>query len=1173
MTNPLTALFGELGVMLRPVTDAVTDRDALEFLLYRHGWNVDIADDLYTDLIAASTLAEAIATFLLELDRLDAEDSGDAHDLTALLDASGAVFTIVNQFPDTDVSRLPEPIADRAAWSEFAKAVVGALTADYLALRVPKLYAALVAIGVVENRVVEAQPPFRREHQLQHLQWSRLADFLRDPEDHLRRTYRWGDPAGFDHAGLLAALAGVALSWGFEADLRLGVARHSDARFAGEVVRPLLTESSLRVVLSELNDFDGEAFGVLGLDVIPVTTDADLAHGLLLGPVIDIGGRQQLDLTQSLRLTVTAGAELGANAGLVARPGETRWNAALGAAALQLELAGTGEQPHFLLGSSDTAHVSIAGLHARVRLATSGDNVDADVVVGVRGAGAHKGLHVHVPLDEADGLIGGLVGSDALDLRGAVELGWSNRSGFTFIAGGAIGIDLPIRGEFGPITLLPGRAEVSFAAADGDPSGALRLTAGIRAAVGPIEATATGIGLEIVVRQTSPRLADHDDPPLLLIGEIGLDLGFVPPSGAGLRVLGSVVSGGGFLELDRARGRYAGMLQISVGGVALSASGVIDTKDREGGTLPAPGYSIVIAMSATFPAVQLGLGFTLRGIGGVIGIHRDSDYDALRAGLTTGSLDSVMFPPPGTLPDRAIRDIETLFPVTPGRHVVGPMVLLGWGTPPIADIEVGVLLLFGGPFRVHLLGQLTIRLPAGGADVAPVLLLKLDVVGELDPAGGSLSLDASLRDSSIAGYALTGDMAARVRWNDDPTFAIAFGGFHPDYAVEASFPALRRLALTISRGSGLRIVAESYLAVTSNTVQFGGRAELQATKSGFRVNGWVEFHALFALSPFSFIVAVGFDVSLQFKGRTFASIGLTFELSGPTPWRAKGQLKIKILLVTFRPDFNVSWGLQTALTSPPRPVWPELEAALSDAGNWASVLPPASSRDIIVAPLSEADMLRVHPHGSIEIRQSVVPFGIELRRFGVAPPAGDNLFSLPVLSLGGATAPSTSSVDEPFAPAQFLELTEDERLSRPSFERMPAGIRTGASGTVDDAEARRALTVDHETDLVQPDTVRRPPDRHGIIVGLPENSRIDRMSMASRTRATTEAGSQFRHRNRAPAVTFRPERFAIMETATATAGERTAGSATEAHQAIRRARAAGEARPSPLLVVAVSELS
>ena len=1172
MTNPLTALFAELGVMLQPVTDAVTDRDALEFHFYRHGWSVDIADDLFNDLISASNLAAAVVTFRSELERLDADDSGGEHDVTALLDASSAVFEIIEHFPDTDVSRFPEPIADREAWADFAHDLVGALVADYLAARVPKLYAVLVAIGVVENRVAEAQPPFRREHQVHRLQWSRLAEFLGDPEDQLRRTYRWGDPAGFDHPRLLAALAGIARSWGFEADARLGVARDSAARFAGEDVGPLTTEPSLRVVLMKLNDFEGESFGALGFDVVPVTpTSSDPADGVLLGPVIDVGGRQQVDLTRSLRLMLTAGAELGANAGVVMRPGETRWNAGLGGAALQLDLASNDEQPRFLFGSPSTAHVSITGLHARARLATSGDDVDAEIVVGVTGAGAHRGLHVRVQLDEADGLIRGIVGSDALDLRGAVELGWSNRSGFRFVAGGAIGVDLPIRGELGPITLLPGRAEVSFAAAGSGASGALRLTAGIRAIAGPIEVTATGLGLEIVGRQGSPRLADHDDPPLLLLGEIGLDLGFVPPSGVGLRLVGGVVSGGGFLEVDRPRGRYAGLLQISVGGFALNSFGVIDTVDRENHPLPAPGYSIVIAMSATFPAVQLGLGFTLRGIGGLVGIHRDSDYDALRAGLTTGALDSVMFPPPGTT-DRVIRDMESLFPVKAGRHVVGPMVFLGWGTPPIADIKVGVLFLFGGPFRVYLLGQLTVRLPAGGDDVAPVLLLKLDVVGELNPAGGSLSLDASLRDSSIAGYALTGDMAARVRWNDDPTFAIAFGGFHPDYAVEASFPALRRLAMTISRGSSLRIVAESYLAVTANTVQFGARAELLASKSGFSVNGWLEFHALFAMSPFSFMAAVGFDVSLRFKGRTFASVGLTFELSGPTPWRAKGQLRIKIFFVTFRPGFNVSWGSEKALTSPPRPVWPELEAALSDTANWASVMPPASSRDIIVAPLSEAGLLRVHPHGSIEIRQSVVPFNIELRRFGAAPPVGDNVFSLPVLRLGGAAAP-TASVDEPFAPAQFLELTEDERLSRPSFERMSAGIRTGAVGIVDDDASRRGLTVEHETDLLQPDTVRRPPSRLGPIVGLPGNSRVDRMSMVSRTRSTTQAGSQFRHRSRAPALSFRPERFAIMETVTGTTGELTVGSATEAHQAIRRARAAGEARPSPLLVVAVSELS
>jgi hypothetical protein len=1171
MNEPLTTLYDELRFFLKPVVEAVTDRDALEFLLHRHGWNVELADDVYADVVAVSDLASSVETLVTELDRLDRDDTGDSPDLRALIDATGKVLTGFEAFPGTDLSRLPEPLTDPGVWSEFTTAVVEALIADYLAFRLPRLYATLVAIGVIETHAVEARPPFRREHQLHQLKWSAVSDFLGDPEGHLRRTYRWGDPEGFAHSRLLEALAGLCWAWGIEADLEVGVARASGARFDGETVRPLTTEPSLSVILGRLRDFDRSTFGSVGVDVIPVSpVDSHRVDGLLLGPVIDIEGRQLLDLTSLLRLTFTAGAEIGANAGLIVRPGEMRWNAALGVGTVQAALTSSDPVPRFLVGSAGTANLSISGVEVRTRIGHGDrDGHDVDIAIELQGTTGHRGLEVHVPLDHADGLVTGLVGSDRFDLGGAVELRWSSRNGFSFVAGGAIGFELPAAGRLGPIDILPGRAEISFASDSHDARGALRITAGIRADIGPIGLTATGLGLELVGRRIPVRSADGNRAPALLLGDIGLDLKFVPPSGAGLRLSGEVVSGGGFLEHDADRGRYAGTLQISLAGIQVAAVGVIDTRDRQGQDLPTPGYSIVIAMLSTFPPVQLGLGFTLRGIGGLVGIHRASDYDTLRAGLTSGSLDSILFPPAGTAPDRLLRDLGALFPVRSGRYVVGPMLLLSWGSPAIADIKVGVLLASGGPPRALLLGQLTIQFPPPDSGGRPFLLLKVDIVGELEPTAGSLALDATLRDSSLAGYALTGDMAARIRWEGDPTFAISFGGFHPDYSPEAEFPSLRRLALTISQGSSLRIVAESYLAVTSNTLQFGGRAELLARRSGFSVEGWLEFHTLFVLSPFSFSVAVGFDVSLRFKGRTFASVAMACELSGPSPWRAKGNLKVKIALVTFKLGFNISWGPDRALTAPPRSVWPELEAALSDLRNWVSVLPPASSRDVIVLPSGESDTVRVHPHGALEIRQSVAPLGIDLQRFGPSPPTGDNRFSLPLLELGGTTQ-AVTPIDELFAPAQFLELTEDQRLSRRSFEGMTAGIRVSSAETRDDPQARRSITVLYETDLVQPDTVARQAPRPGTAVGLSILSRAHRMSLGSRTRATTEAVSQFKLHKRAAAIAVSPERFTVAETETATTGSLTTRSLTQAEQAIERA--VGSRQRSKLLVVAVGEL-
>src|SRR5439155_8792243 len=106
-----------------------------------------------------------------------------------------------------------------------------------------------------------------------------------------------------------------------------------------------------------------------------------------------------------------------------------------------------------------------------------------------------------------------------------------------------------------------------------------------------------------------------------------------------------------------------------------------------------------------------------------------------------------------------------------------------------------------------------------------VVELHVDAIGVLDLGRGELSLDASLHDSRILQYTLSGDMALRLNWGDAPTFLLTVGGFHPKYVPPAGLRPLSRLSLSLS--SGLPSVRlESYFAITTNSVQFGARVTL-----------------------------------------------------------------------------------------------------------------------------------------------------------------------------------------------------------------------------------------------------------------------------------------------------------------------------------------------------------
>ena len=89
-----------------------------------------------------------------------------------------------------------------------------------------------------------------------------------------------------------------------------------------------------------------------------------------------------------------------------------------------------------------------------------------------------------------------------------------------------------------------------------------------------------------------------------------------------------------------------------------------------------------------------------------------------------------------------------------------------------------------------------------------------------------------------------------MNWEGSPNFALAVGGLHPAFNPPPNFPKLERIAINLSAGDNPRIRCEAYFALTANTVQFGARAELYASASGFSIQGEIGFDVLIQLDPF-----------------------------------------------------------------------------------------------------------------------------------------------------------------------------------------------------------------------------------------------------------------------------------------------------------------------------------
>jgi hypothetical protein len=495
------------------------------------------------------------------------------------------------------------------------------------------------------------------------------------------------------------------------------------------------------------------------------------------------------------------------------------------------------------------------------------------------------------------------------------------------------------------------------------------------------------------------------------------------------------ITGGGFLaEQD---GSYAGVLVLHFGEIGLSAVGLYTIT-------PA---SFLTSLSATFkPPIQLSMGFTLSGVGGLLAVNHVLNLDALRLGLRNQVYDNLLFPDPGALADNAnkiISEMRALFPPAKRQYLIGPMLKIGWGGG-ILTAKAGVFIEFPDPVRIALLGQVMAAFPQGRKN--PLVEIHLDILGAIDFGREELSFQAALYDSRILAFKLSGESAFLLGWGRNPRFALSMGGFHPAFTPPAPtvlFADLKRLSLEI-RHAGIHLACQSYLALTSNSLQFGAQVGLRVSAGPLTVTGFLGFDALFYFSPFFFEAEVRGGVQLKFKGVSLFGVALTLFLSGPTPWHIRGKARIKILFFSISVGFSATWGeRQAALLEAVNPR-ERLIAALEDSRSWRAVLPQEQSVVEIFRPLSEKEklLLLLHPCGRLEARQNVVPLGIELTRFNNAPVTGYKKFEMEesnALKIGN-TEVTTTLVHEVFARGQFQELTNDQKLSLPSFEPFAAGV-------------------------------------------------------------------------------------------------------------------------------------
>ncbi len=971
-----------------------------------------------------------------------------------------------------DTAALPPQLGDPGFWAELALDLPEYLTVRYLERHQPLLNGLLRLVGVVEDdeQALEAAGD-RLAYVRRRIVWDHLLALVGGPAEHLQALYHWDDGKPFEHARLLDELARFVAIAGVRFE-RLALRQTLVDGFYGSNPQPAdVREAALPIVRGQVDGVYSEQ-GVL-VAPVPQTPRGEvdglyvtnLSWGRASAAPVSLAPEWTLVVTGSLDATGAVGAHL--------RPGAVELVAVPAEGSAELAVEGrAGGAPWRLLGAATGPRVELGGLRVALAFVAT---PEPDVSVSVRALPTEDrgGIAVTIDPAEGDGFVQRLM---PVSLRADADpdLRWSARHGVSL--GGTAGIDVvvPIEKSLGPVTvdslhlgLTGGAGSATFVAAI---TGSVSLPA--------LDVLIMDVGFAL---DFEPGAADG------LVNGLGVAARFKPPLGVGLALeMGDAATGGGFIGYEPDTGRYYGNVSLAFAAYGLGAIFVIDTR------LPGdPKWALFASISGTWPGLPLGFGFLLTGVGGILALNRTMDVEALAAGLKSGAADAIMFPE-DPLGDAAliVSELDGWFPIAEGSFVFGLAAQISWGAKALVTAELGIVLSFPD-LDIVVLGTITSVLP--NEDEAE-LELHLDTLGVLDLSEGTVWITCALYDSALVQTLhLSGEAALYARFTNDPFFLLAVGGYHPAFQPPGGLPGaiydLDRMRAAIEISDDVFFSLEAYFAITSNTLQFGSLASLEASSKflgvTYTVRGEVGFDVLLVFSPFSF--SVDFEASVAVTAGSgdheLLAVSLTAHLGGPKPWACSGSAQFTFLDIDVR--FEIDVGGNTPAEAPPtQNVLTLVAAALAEPPAWRPV-PPAAATVLVAADDVADDEVWASPDADLEAVQDLAPLDRKLDHYGAYAIAGPRELTIIGAGVDGAgEALVWTAAQDYFAPAQYDDLSRSEKLAAPSYEAMAAGVRFGIDGiALPDAAEVRTVTITYERAVVD-GSVRTGLDADPLAVPL-----------------------------------------------------------------------------------------
>lgn len=1032
MSLSISSILASISKAVQPLEQAISSQNEFKKFMLGLGWKFPGIPQPFT---AYSTVLANIKVLYNALK--DGKISSD--ELVQMASAVKQIIQNINSLQGQSSYFSSNYAAQQAEGfsGTIFKELPDYLICTWMEKELPVLYNLLVSMSLIKVTMVDINTPVRVPYFKYEIVYGDLMRIFTEPGQLFADTYQWGTN-DFNHKLLLSNIYYLVSSFGVR---NIYLQRYSN--YKGVINSQALPGSpilnTLQFILWRYFNDPVAATFALELGPLPAVSPGQFP-GLFLTPVLDGAFNVNASLGDS-DWEVTASGSVHYQDGLMVlvRPGSgieiknnlnniaatTTGNFYVGL----IKKADSPDTPITLLGNPGGTALQCNSISLEAgfdKEASQAGDVYAELAItgGVLKIAASK-----------DGFLSKILPKDGLEVDFDFSIGYSLKKGLYF-GKNSIGFVLDVP------SLSIGIDTAAFSIKLHDLHLAMKINGQeftITGAVG-ISLNIAGV-LAVEVQEIGVKSVVEFKRNDGSLGLANAKIAFKFPSGVAIAINASAVTGGGFLNYNEDTYTYTGGLELKFSKISLAAIGILTTKMPDG----SDGFSLLIIITAEFTPIQLGMGFTLNGVGGLLGLNRTINTDRLRSGVKDSTLDSILFPTDIVKNANAIiSNLGQVFPVKKDRFLIGPMAKLGWGTPTLITIELGIIIELPSPVLLAIVGVIKAILPT---KESKILAIQVNFVGIIDFDKKQLSFDASLYDSSILTFALLGDMALRLYWGDKPNFLLSVGGFHPKFTPPPmNLPQMQRLSIILASSSNLNIKVETYFAITSNSVQFGARVDARAKAWKIEAVGALWFDILIQFSPFHFIANMGVMFEIRKGSSCILSIYIDLTVEGPHPWRVQGKGSFKILFVRVNVSFDKTFGQGKQETIAPAAIAQQVHDALLNKDNWQVIGPDKSHQVVAFRDItnSTGTNLVIDPFGSLQLSQKVAPMGIKLARFGTSAISDFNQFRISGVTVGSpAVALTNQPVQDYFAPNSFFYLTDDQKLSRDSYEKYTSGFALG----------------------------------------------------------------------------------------------------------------------------------